>query len=344
LSIEYRAMYPEEEDIALDLWAEVLGDDRAALKRTFVYNDRDRFEHHYVAATPDGTLLSTVGYWLRDMRDASGAARRVGHVIHVATREAARRQGLAGRLLEMAIEAMTKDGCAWSLLFGREQARTLYKRYGWKGFSRFARRGSVEVEQLPLLETYSIRLYDPLEEPAPWDTLAAVYDAYNAVRPLTLFRDPRYWRGYTAARMTDWMAFQRVSIFVATRGLEDNHPCGYLFGQFYDQAYARYHFDSPPAFILFEIGVRPGDEAAIPALLYAAGRYAAERGIVRGQVDLPDEPLINAALERLFGASLHLSSEPNGMMARTLAPDFEQRALDEIFAAPGSICWSIDEV
>jgi hypothetical protein len=28
MSIEYRAMYPEEEDVALDLWAEVLGDDR----------------------------------------------------------------------------------------------------------------------------------------------------------------------------------------------------------------------------------------------------------------------------------------------------------------------------
>jgi hypothetical protein len=144
--------------------------------------------------------------------------------------------------------------------------------------------------------------------------------------------------------MIDWMAFQRAVIFVAMRGPEDSHLCGYLFGQFYDQAYARYHFGSPPAFILSEIAVRPGDEAAIPALLYAAGRYAAERGIVRGQADLPDEPLIHAALERLFGPSLHLSSEPNGMMARTIAPDFEQPALDAIFAAPGSICWSIDEV
>jgi GNAT superfamily N-acetyltransferase len=344
MSIEYRAMYPEEEDAALDLWAEVLSDDRAALKRLFVYNDRHRFEHHFVAAAPDGRLLSTVGYWLRDVRDASGVARRVGQVINVATREAARRQGHAGRLLELVIEAMTQNGCAWSLLLGREQARTLYKHYGWKHFLRFSRRGSVEVEQLPLLETYRIRLYDPLEEPAPWDTLAALYDAYNAVRPLTLVRDPRYWRGYTAARITDWMAFQRAVIFVATRGLEDNQLCGYLFGAFYDQAYARYHFNSPPAFVLSEIGVRPGDEAAIPALLYAAGRYASERGIIRGQVDLPDEPLINTALERLFGPSLHLSSEPNGLMARTIAPDFEQRALDAIFATSGSICWSIDEV
>jgi GNAT superfamily N-acetyltransferase len=344
MSIEYRAMYPEEEDAALDLWAEVLGDDRAALKRTFVYNDRHRFEHHFVAATPDGRLLSTVGYWLRDVRDASGASRRVGHVIHVATREAARRQGHAGRLLEMAIEAMAQDGCAWSLLFAREQARALYKHHGWKDFSRFARRGTMEVEQLPLLETYRIRLYDPLEEPAGWDRLAAVYDAYNAVRPLTLVRDPRYWRGYTAARMTDWMAFQRAVIFVATRGPEDDQLCGYLFGQFYDQAYARYHFNSPPAFVLSEIGVRSGDEAAIPALLYAAGTYAAERGVVRGQVDLPDAPQIHVALERLFGPSLHLSAEPNGMMARTIAPDFDRRTLDEIFAAPGSICWRIDEV
>src|SRR5204863_1056846 len=83
------------------------------------------------AVDQDGGLLSTVRYWLRDIRDALGVPQRVGCVASVATIESARRQGHARILMRMAINAMRDEGCVWSFLLSSDMGVPLYESLGF---------------------------------------------------------------------------------------------------------------------------------------------------------------------------------------------------------------------
>ncbi len=113
---------------------------------------------------------------------------------------------------------------------------------------------------------YTVRRYDPRYEPAGWERLATVYAAYNAARPLTVVRDLAYWRGYAAWMFSDWLTHDQTVFFVATRGADAHDLCGYVLVHFYDAAYARQQWGSPPWLFVSELGVCPGDEDALLAL------------------------------------------------------------------------------
>jgi ribosomal protein S18 acetylase RimI-like enzyme len=339
----YRTLRPEEEDAVLDLWVAVLDDERDVRKRIFYdfTDDQQRFAHTHVAVSAAGELLAAVAYWLRDIRDRDGAPRRTGHVWGVATRPEARRLGHAGQLLQHATTAMRSEGCVWSVLGAREEARTLYTRLGWQSIPASYRSGVLATVQLPRAGPYRIQAYDPHTEADGWERLAAVYMRYNATRPLTMLRDHRYWRGYAAWMYTDWIAHHRASVFVATRTPADRDLSGYILAHFYDQEYSQRTFGSPPWFHVSEIGTSERDGDVIAALLSAVAQEAMQRGMGYGQVALPHDPHIDTALEHLFGQIPTEKALAGAVMMRALAPDAKQ-SLEAAVAAPGSIFWEID--
>src|SRR5919204_2423848 len=128
MSVDYRLLRADEVDAACDLWMEVYPDSlgHEAWRREFL-SIPQHLEHTRVAVDPDGTLLSTVHYWLRHIRDVDGTPLQVGGISHVVTRANARRQGHAARLMDLTLAAIHEDGCAWSLLFTTEEGRPLYE-------------------------------------------------------------------------------------------------------------------------------------------------------------------------------------------------------------------------
>ena len=344
MAVVYRQLRPDEEDALLDMVAAVMGDDRAERQRVLrdFADDPQRFERTYVAVTDDGRMLSAASYWVRHVRDVDGRPLRVGHVFGVATRPDARGQGYVGRLLDQTIAAMRREGCAWSVLFTREQARPLYARHGWRDRPLRYQGGALANDLPAIASPFMVRRYDPHHEPAGWERLATVYAAYNAVRPLTVVRDLAYWRGYAAWMFSDWLTHDQTVFYVATCGADDHDLCGYVLVHFYDAEYARRQWGSPPWLFVSELGVCPGDEDALLALFSTVVEVARQAGIEWGQGSFPHELPVDRVVQYLFGATRREDLSQGTMMARPIAPNFTEDHLEAIFAAPGAISWDCD--
>jgi GNAT superfamily N-acetyltransferase len=344
MAVVYRQLKPDEEDALLDMVAAAMGDDRVERQRVFhdFADDPQRFARTHVAVSDDGSVLSAASYWVRHVRDADGQPLRVGHIFGVATRSEARGHGYAGRLLEATIGAMRQEGCTWSALFTREQARPLYARYGWRDRPLRYQSGSLGNDMSTMSLPYTVRRYDPRYEPAGWERLATVYAAYNVARPLTVVRDLAYWRGYAAWMFSDWLTHDQTVFFVATRGAEAHDLCGYVLVHFYDAAYARRQWGSPPWLFVSELGMCPGDEDALLALFSAVVDVAAQAGMGWGQGSFPHEPQVDRVVQYLFGATRREDLTQGSMMARPITPHFTEDHLEAIFAAPAAISWDCD--
>jgi hypothetical protein len=140
---------------------------------------------------------------------------------------------------------------------------------------------------------------------------------------------------------TDWIAHHRASVFVATRTPDSLDLVGYVLAHFYDQEYAQHTFGSPPWFYVSEIGASTRDGDIIAALLSAVAQEAMQRGMGYGQLALPHDPQIDAALDLLFGQSPEEQTMTGSLMMRGLVPDAE-RELARAVAAPEAIFWEID--
>jgi GNAT superfamily N-acetyltransferase len=326
VAVEYRLMRAEEERVVLGMWGE------PAYQAARLATDPAARAHTYVAAAPDGSILSALHYLVTVRRDAAGAPRRVGEIDSVVTVAAARRQGHATRLVRLALEALRAAGCDWSLLVATAEGRPLYERHGWRCYPERWRRGTVTGALPDGDGRYAVRPLDPQREPAGWDRIAAVDVAFNRERPLTVVRDAAYWRGYAAWRVGNWIADEGLVIFGAFRREAEPRLCGFAFAEYY-----------PPAFQVRDLGVLPDAPGAAAALLAAVAAEASRRGIPpAGRLYLPEEPAIDAALDRLFGPTLHAGQDEGQLMARPIAADFAERELDAIFDAPGAHFSAID--
>ena len=326
MAIEYRRMRAEEKHIVLGLWGE------PSYQAARFATDPVARAHTFVAVAPDGTILSTLHYLVRFRRDATGTPRRVGEIDSVVTRAEARRQGHATRLLLLALAAMEIAGCDWSLLVATDEGRPLYERYGWRCYGEPWRRGTVVGPLPPNDDHYAVQSFDPREEPTGWDQIAAVDMAFNRQRPLTVIRDAAYWRDYAAWRISNWITDEGLVIFAAFGGEADLHLCGVAFAEFY-----------PPGFQVRDMSVLPDEPDATSALLTEVAAEAGRRGIpLSARIYLPHEPPIDAALDRLFGPTLHAGQDEGHVMARPIAADFTYRQLDAIFAVPGGHLSAID--
>jgi hypothetical protein len=154
-----------------------------------------------------------------------------------------------------------------------------------------------------------------------------------------LIRTNSYWNGYAAWMYTEWIAQHCAQVFVATRSPTDHDLSGYILAHFYDQEYAQRTFGSPPWFYISEIGAR--EHEVIPALLAAVAQAATQRGMGYGQLALPHDPQIGAALADLFGRLSEEQAQLGTVMMRALTPD-AQPDLEATHTAPEAIIWELD--
>ena len=342
IAVVYRPVRPEEQERVFAFWVETFGVDREQFRLEYTVSDPRVWEQTRVAVDDDGGLVAAVTYLRRQIRDADGRPRAVGGIYTMATRPDARRRGHGRRLMNETSAAMRRDGCAWSLLSTSEDGRSLYESLGWRTYRTPYRQGTLSGDRPEAPEGYAVRFYDPLREPAGWTPLAAIYDAFNARRPLTVVRDAGYWRGYAGVRYADLLTNKGAAFLVASRDGAGTPPCGYALAWFHAEDYARRHFGAPTgSFGVSEIGALPGEEGAIPALLAAVADHATAHRTPRGRIQAPREPWIDASLERLFGETLHDAASDDAM-ARPLGPGFDAHRLDAMFNAPGAIFWPND--
>jgi len=335
MTIEYRLMQPHEEPALHDFFlATYTAYPDEGLQNYRAWKSLPTHDAHtYLAVAPDQSILATTVTWYRQVRDAHGMPRRVGHLSHVLTRADARRQGHASRLIEQAIATTQHDGCRWSsLLTASATGHALYERYGWRSLAIPFWRGLLTGDCHVPETGYKIQRYDPRQEPDGWASLAAIYTEYNALRSLTVIRDEPYWETFTAAQLADGHTAGRVSILTAYHPAHRGNPCGYVFLHVYDQA-----------FLVSEIAVRSHDAAASSTLLAAAAKAARQRGAIEGEWLLPQTTTIAATLECLCGDSLQ-QVETDFIMARPIGADMTTNDLAAIFSAPGAIWWRLDMI
>lgn len=335
----YRPMRPDEEAAALTLWMDVLetGADEALDTFRDFHDNPQRFAQSYVAVAEDGTLLATVCYWVREVRDTIGQPVRIGHLYHVATHPTARRQGHAGQLLDHTIQALENLHCRWAILGARQAAVPVYSRHGWQAVPRAYWRGAFAGTLVELSRPLVIRSYDPRRETHGWQALATVYSAANAHRAGSLIRDAAYWSGYAA-----WMFGLYLDIYhaVLLTAIDETHANAI-------RGYALVIF-SEMGFEVSEIATLPDDSAALSSLLNGIITEAAQRQIpLQGQLTMPSDPDTKALLQQFFGATLHSVDDTalygyNPFMVRLLqAPDESSIGVSP-FTAPGSLFWPLD--
>jgi ribosomal protein S18 acetylase RimI-like enzyme len=255
MAIEYRWMNAEEMEQVLELWVAVYpGTEREAWKNEILSIPGS--QENTCVALDGGRVLASALLWIREMNDAAGRLHRAGNVSHVATHPQARRQGHAGRLLELIIERMGQADCAFSTLFTSEAGRPLYEKYFWRTCPLHFWQGGLASVNLPRSPGYAVRSAERLEEPALWEALAEIYADFNLARPFAVQRDVSTWKSFTAYKITAWVQ-EGASLWLAYPTESPQAVCGYLVAHCTAQG-----------FLIAEMGVKEGHRAAIPNLLH----------------------------------------------------------------------------
>jgi GNAT superfamily N-acetyltransferase len=357
MSVSYRNMLPEDEDAVFGLRMHTWGAPDIDYVRRNACSDPLYLQHTFVAFAPDGTLLSTAGYWLRHIRDARGTPRRVGCVASVITIEAARRQGHARKLMQLALDSMAGEGCDWSLLFSSGMGVPFYEALGYCLYPAPYYRGTLDIGQQAIAGAagvtthtgdYSIaRIEAPFDiADRNWQVIRGIYAAYNLRRPLSLLRDEDYWQSYFAPRLSSAPAEDTTYVFLASTG---DQPVAYLVARLLSTRPARDFFQEDQGFMIREAAVLPGHDAALPALMPATRDVLVHWRLpallerqVPGSAFLPREAAVEECMRALFAQALHLSGERRRMMAKPLGEGFTETDLTAAFQAPGALFGHMD--
>jgi GNAT superfamily N-acetyltransferase len=187
-----RASTPADDRALHALWA-VAFPDAPGLPALHA-RDVGRYDRTLVAAASDGAIHAVVHWQPRPIRDARGGVDVVGCVGSVAGAPQARGQGHIRRLLALAIDDMTRHGCAWSLMFSGTPG--VYTGSGWETFPAPRLRGVAAPHTAS--GDAAVRPASPADVPR----MAAVHAIANANRPLTTVRSADDW----AHRFPHWYA------------------------------------------------------------------------------------------------------------------------------------------
>lgn len=189
---EFRSLLWDELDKWFDHCAGVFSSSEGRsydeMRRYFMnhwYNDSARKLDGIFVAVANGQIVSTVRVFHRYIY-LNGRIVAMGGIGEVSTKPEHRRQGLSGRLLEMAIEYMTSCGMVISSLgTGVPQH---YARYGWEPVARFVSQAEVGAKH-----DSAIRLLD-WDDPKELHQVISCYDNYAVQFNGTLVRDEGYWQ------------------------------------------------------------------------------------------------------------------------------------------------------
>lgn len=370
MSVTYRNILPEDEDAVFGLRMHTWGAPNIAYVRRNAYSDPLYLQRTFAAFSPDGTLLSTVGYWLRHVRDANGTPRRVGCVVSVVTIEAARRRGHARKLMQLALDSMADEGCDWSLLFSSGMGVPFYETLGYCLYPATYYQGTLAVGQQPVdgaagviphtVHTAHTRGYSIVRSEAPfniadrnWQAIRGIYSTYNRHRSLSLVRDEGYWQSYFAPRLSSADAEDTTCVFLASidgSGGTIDQPVAYLVARLLSTRSAQDFFKEDQGFLIREAAVIPGHDAALPTLISAMRDEllhwclpAAPERPLPGAAFLPREAEVEECMRVLFAPDIHLSGERRRMMAKPIGDIFTKNNLTAAFQAPGALFGHMDK-
>ncbi|MFI6226207.1 GNAT family N-acetyltransferase [Micromonospora echinospora] len=270
--------------------------------------DPGRFGRTFVAVR-DARVVAAVHYLPRRLRAADGTVDLVGGVANVATRPAERGRGHVRRLLELAVTAMTVDGCAWALLFTGTPA--VYRGSGFRTFRLGYTSGRPAAPTAPP-EGWTVRPGSWTD----WPDLAPLHRAFNAHRPLSTVRDDHDWRH----RVPAWYA-PPAELLVARKHGE---PAGYLVRQ-------------RSAGLVRVVEVAGGTDA-LRALFGAVATTAHTDRAGRCVARLPADPVVGAALPWLLADPVPEVDETG--MVRPVHADAARLAATT--GAPGAFHWPGD--
>lgn len=333
MPVIYSPLDPADERTAITWWADAFGDDPAIITAAF-HSDPQCFARSAIAQVPDGRLHAAITYWLRLIRDAAGVPRRVAHIWGVGTpadaADAARQQHI-DQLIEWALQAARHEHCELALFYPAPETCAYYAQRGWHLFPNRYRQGRFSGIQLPTTAAYTIRPYDPTNEPDGWARLAAIYHTYNATRPASVVREEAYWRDYLSWRWGEWSALGSSSLLVATRIDNPDTLCGYIIPKYYEDT-----------FIIAEIGVDPSAPAALPMLVTGVLEEAIRRGIAHHfRIYFPSEPQIDTWANQLFTPAAQVGEY--GVHAVYPLREITPADLIAMFTVPEGQSWLLDQ-
>ncbi|MFI1094157.1 GNAT family N-acetyltransferase [Streptomyces sp. NPDC020917] len=310
--MRYRTATAADEPGLHALWAAAFPD--AGTVSALWGQDQGRHARTFLAEDDSGRVVSALHYLPRPIRSATGRPQRVGCLGSVATLPDARGRGHVRRLLAAAVDAMTADGCAWSLLFtGTPQ---VYEAAGWRTFAAPGWSGPL-AERAPHPGAAAVRLSTRADLPA----LRALRDGFDATRPLTTVRSADDWEH----RVPVWYA-PPAAILIAEDTERAPSPLGF----------AVLRHPAPGEAEIAEMALAPGREAAgAAALLSAAAIRARAAGATTAAVRLPAEPAILDALPYLLAETVPATTH-YGMARPVIAPTAEVLAT---VTAPGAVHW-----
>lgn len=322
MAIQYRAIRAGEEADVMRLWTTVFSGTPGWYFQSQLDADTRRKPHQTLVAVDGGRIVSAVHYYVRPTRALEGKIQKMGGIANVATYEEARKQGHSGKLLEMSIDKMTRDGCLWSLL-GTGVNRH-YERYGWKTVKTRYREGSLAAAA-PHDDSWTVIPVIPGDSPSWWEPLARVYEGFNAKRPLTNVRDRKHWELVLLPRLN-----QPGTVLYVAWPSDCRDIAGYAVTRTDDKALN-----------LLEVGALPGQEAALPAMLDVVRELAVHRATPKVMANVPFDPAVNAALLRLIKAPK--IGNYTSWMVRSLSDACPPAEIERPFAMDGPQLWPLDD-
>lgn len=204
--MEFRTLLPWELEAWFDHCALVFDQhhDLDASRQHFVnhwYNDPWRDRHGIFVAVHSGEIVSTVRVFHRRIY-LDGGEFTMGGIGEVSTREAYRRQGLSGKLLEMSVKYMEAEGLDFSML-GTGTPKH-YSRYGWEQVPTYWQRTEVSPARNPRVRPIN------LQEPVELRQVMAVYHQYSRQFNGAIIRDHcQYWQDWVRTEiMRGWIPEQ----------------------------------------------------------------------------------------------------------------------------------------
>lgn len=294
-AVEFLELKPEEFGRPVGLWCEVF-----RLDPPFFTSLLEGGEGASMAALVEGEIVSSVHVFMRWMRDREGRSLKVGGIGSVSTHPGHRKRGFSGRLLEMAVAAMEREGCVWSLL--GTGVHDHYARYGWRSASTPEPWGELreDVEgEATVLEP----------DDATLAAMAALYEVETATRPLATVRTEAAWR--TAVR------FRLSSQSLVLGAYEGDRLTAYVVAR---NPWGRWAFVEAA-----------GDAGRLPELFAAIASRLRRKVEYNVQAHLPEGPAMDAfatVVDRVRPA------EDRGVMLRPIADRISWPDLFALYGDP----------
>lgn len=283
MSVEIRAILEEERDECVQLWCAVWGGEanRPYFSKYF-YGDVEWLPYYTIVAKEDGKLVSAVHICKRTV-PCGDYRLTMGGIANVATLPEHRGKGYNTQCLQKAVEVMEADAMDFSLLF--TGINGYYARLGYETLPGTLYSGKIRADFAPSPSPYTVRPANLEDVPA----LYALYEQYNAQRPLSVQRTPAYWRDWCKVSATSIP--EGITVAMDTSG----RVVGYL---------RRGHFTSAAAYSEEELEVRitecafdSSDPQGIAQALYAkVAHELLAAGATRLRLGMLLDPAIEAAV------------------------------------------------